>query len=169
MKNGMRQAIAGGCIAAVVAILDQSIKRLVETNLAYREMVEIIPFLAFYRTHNTGMAFSMLDDLGPVALIALAVGVAAFVIYLWSRTPPEETFARLGFALILGGAAGNLIDRINFGHVVDYILFHTPVWSFAIFNLADAAITIGAMLVVLQEVLRYRRGRTGRNSPGRDD
>ena len=67
--------------------------------------------------------------------------------------------ARVGFALVIGGAIGNLIDRVRLGHVIDYILFHTPVWSFAVFNLADAFITVGAMLVVLEEFLEARRAR----------
>jgi signal peptidase II len=60
---------------------------------------------------------------------------------------------------VLGGAVGNLIDRAVYGHVIDYVLFHTPVWSFAIFNLADAFISVGAGLVVLEEVLVWWRGR----------
>ena len=68
-------------------------------------------------------------------------------------------WARTGFALIIGGAAGNVIDRVVHGHVIDYILFHTPVWSFAIFNLADAFITVGAIMVVLEEFLGWRRDR----------
>ena len=67
--------------------------------------------------------------------------------------------AHFGFALIIGGAMGNLIDRFLYGHVIDYFLFHTPGWSFAIFNLADAAITVGAGLVILDELLQWRAGR----------
>ena len=66
---------------------------------------------------------------------------------------------RIGFTLVIGGAIGNLIDRAVYGHVIDYILFHTPVWSFAIFNLADAFITVGAGLVLLEEFRAWRRQR----------
>ncbi len=66
----------------------------------------------------------------------------------------------IGFALIVGGAVGNLIDRAVYGHVIDYILFHTPVWSFAVFNLADAFITVGAVAVLLEEFLGWRRQST---------
>jgi signal peptidase II len=65
--------------------------------------------------------------------------------------------ARAGFALIVGGALGNLIDRSVYGHVIDYILFHTPSWSFAVFNLADAFISVGAVLVILDEFVGWRR------------
>jgi signal peptidase II len=77
--------------------------------------------------------------------------------------------ARLGFALIVGGAIGNLIDRVTLGYVIDYFLFHTSTWSFAVFNLADAFITVGAGLVVLQEVLDWRRERdTAKATPDRE-
>lgn len=144
-------------LVAMVVVLDQVIKYLVESGLPFRQMIEVIPFLALYRTHNTGMAFSMLNQYGPGALIALALLVSCLVAWLWSKSPESDRIANIGFALIMGGAIGNLVDRVMLGYVVDYILFHTPVWSFAIFNLADAAITIGAGLVILQELLRYRR------------
>ena len=77
--------------------------------------------------------------------------------YLATRTPSGHVIARTGFALIIGGALGNLIDRAVYGHVIDYILFHTPVWSFAVFNLADAFISVGAALVVFDELIGWRR------------
>jgi signal peptidase II len=69
--------------------------------------------------------------------------------------------ARIGFCLIIGGAIGNLIDRAVYGHVIDYIFFHTPVWSFAVFNLADAFISVGAFVVVLDEFLNWRSEKPG--------
>ena len=83
------------------------------------------------------------------------------MLYLASRTTREQVLARIGFALIVGGALGNLIDRAVHGHVIDYILFHTPVWSFAVFNLADAFITVGAVLVVADELFGWWRQRAG--------
>lgn len=145
-------------LLVVAAIgLDQWIKHLVETGLDMHEMVEILPFLALYRTYNTGIAFSMLDSFGDVGLIAVSICVVAFVLYLASRTAPGQVIARVGFALIVGGALGNLIDRALYGHVIDYVLFHTPVWSFAVFNLADAFITVGAVAVILDEFIGWRR------------
>jgi signal peptidase II len=79
------------------------------------------------------------------------------VLYLATRTPAAHVLARIGFALIIGGAVGNLIDRAVYGHVIDYILFHTPVWSFAVFNLADAFISVGAALIVFDELIGWRR------------
>jgi signal peptidase II len=155
--------IGTGLLAAVFAVavaLDQWLKYLVETRLELQEKVDVLPFLALYRTYNTGIAFSMLSWFGDKGLIVVTLAVAAFILYLAWRSDPAQVFARLGFTLILGGAVGNLIDRAVYGHVVDYVLFHTPVWSFAVFNLADVFITIGAGLVILEEFLIWRRGRS---------
>ena len=133
--------------------LDQLIKWLVETRLPFHELVPVMPMFALYRTWNEGIAFSLLKGLPDSGLLALTVLVIIFVLYLWWRTPSDRGIAHLGFALIIGGALGNLIDRAVYGHVVDYILFHTETWSFAVFNLADSFISIGAALIVLDEVI----------------
>ena len=145
-----------GGIAVLAVALDQWIKWLVETRLPIHEMVDLLPFLALYRTYNTGVAFSMFDWVGDGALVGVSLAVIAFVLWLAWRSEPGQWLARLGFALIVGGAVGNIIDRMVYGHVIDYILFHTPVWSFAVFNLADAFISVGAAAVVLQEFLVWR-------------
>jgi signal peptidase II len=141
-------------IAAIA--LDQWIKYLVETGLAFQEKVDLVPFLALFRTYNTGIAFSMFSSFGDTGLIVISLVVVAFVLFLATRIAPTQVLARTGFALIVGGALGNLIDRATYGHVIDYILFHTPVWSFAVFNLADAFISIGAALVVFDELIGWR-------------
>ena len=153
-----RLASYAGLVAVAVA-LDQWIKYLVETRLALHEQVDILPFLALYRTYNTGVAFSMLSSFGDTGLIVISLAVIAFVLYLASRSTGDQFLARIGFALIVGGAVGNLIDRAVYGHVIDYILFHTPVWSFAIFNLADVFITVGAIMVLTEEFFGSRRQR----------
>lgn len=153
----MKRLAAYAGLAAVAVALDQWIKYLVETRLVMHEMVEVVPFLALYRTYNTGIAFSMLSSFGDTGLIVVSLAVVAFVLYLASRSTDDQWIARLGFALIIGGAIGNLIDRAVYGHVIDYILFHTPVWSFAVFNLADVFITVGAVTVLLDEFLGWRR------------
>jgi signal peptidase II len=144
----------------VAVILDQIIKWLVETRLVYEELVPVLPFLGLYRTWNEGIAFSYFSGLPDVWLVFLTVIIIGFVLYLWSQAPTSHLYSRIGFALIIGGAIGNLIDRALLGYVVDYVLFHTPVWSFAVFNLADAFISIGAALILFQEVIDWRRGRT---------
>lgn len=160
----MKQLSFYAGLVAIAVALDQWIKHLVETRLALHEMVDLLPFLALYRTYNTGVAFSMFSSFGDTGLIVVSLAVIAFVLYLASRSTNDQHLARLGFALIVGGAIGNLIDRAFYGHVIDYILFHTPVWSFAIFNLADAFITVGAGLVLLEEFLGWRRQRADARS-----
>lgn len=138
-------------LTALTVAIDQWIKQLVEARLPMQEMVELLPFLALYRTYNTGVAFSMFSWIDDTGLILVSVAVIAFVLYLAAKTSAGHILARAGFALIVGGAIGNIIDRAVFGHVIDYILFHTPVWSFAVFNLADTFITIGAIFVIADE------------------
>lgn len=145
-------------LLVVVAIaLDQWIKHLVETGLPFQEAFDLLPFLALFRTYNTGIAFSMLSTFGDTGLIVVSFAVVAFVLFLATRTPAGHILARAGFALIVGGALGNLIDRAVYGHVIDYILFHTAGWSFAVFNLADAFISVGAALVIFDEFIGWRR------------
>tara|TARA_R110002020_G_scaffold87061_8_gene214941 strand:- start:9542 stop:10003 length:462 start_codon:yes stop_codon:yes gene_type:complete len=149
-------------VAGTVA-LDQMIKWLVETRLPFQEFLPVAPMLALYRTWNEGIAFSLLRDMPDRWLLVLTGLVIVFVSHLWWRNPPGRAIAHLGYGLIIGGAAGNLIDRAVYGHVVDYILFHTETWSFAVFNLADSFITIGAVLIVLDEAIMAIRERKSRD------
>jgi signal peptidase II len=147
-------------LIVVAAIgVDQWVKQLVENGMGLHEQIDLLPFLALYHARNTGIAFSLLADFGDIGLILVALVVIAVVLALAARTTDRQVLARAGFALVVGGAIGNLIDRATLGYVIDYILFHTPVWSFAIFNLADAFITVGAGLVLLQEFVDWRRDR----------
>lgn len=143
-------------LIVIALILDQVIKIMVETYLPLQEMVPVVPFLALYRTYNLGVAFSMLADMEGWFIVTMRLVIVGFVIWLWRKTDADRTFAHLGFALIIAGAAGNIFDRFLYGHVIDYILFHTQTWSFAVFNLADSFITIGAGCVILDEILHAR-------------
>ena len=163
----MRWPVLTGISAGLIA-LDQLVKWLVETRLPFQEMVDFIPFISLYRTWNQGIAFSMLWGLNDLALIVITLGITGFVAWLASRTPVEKTAARLGFALIMSGAIGNLIDRSVYGHVVDYILFHTESWSFAVFNFADACISLGAASIILQEFIDWRQDRIVKAGPKPD-
>ena len=153
-------------VTAVAVALDQWVKYLIETQVDMHLQVDILPVLALYRTHNTGIAFSMFSGLGSLGLIVITLAVVALVGWIAVRTDARQQLARFGFALIIGGAIGNLIDRVWHGYVIDYVLFHLPAWnwSFAIFNLADAFITVGAGLVILDEFLEWRRERAHRAS-----
>jgi signal peptidase II len=138
-------------------LLDQAIKFAVEAWLPFQEAVHVVPMLALYRTYNFGVAFSMLSGLEGWLIVTLRLFVVGFVIWLWRQTPKARGFAHAGYAFIIAGAFGNLIDRALHGYVIDYVLFYTQTWSFAVFNLADSFITIGAGLVILDELLLLRR------------
>lgn len=144
-------------VAAVV--LDQVVKIMVDNWLPLQEMVPVIPMLALYRTYNLGVAFSMLSGMDGWFIVGMRLVIVVFVLWLWRRTPNHRWLAHLGFALIIAGALGNLIDRFLYGHVIDYILFHTQTWSFAVFNLADSFITVGAGCVILDELLLPKKAK----------
>lgn len=155
----IRSVLPSALIIIAAIVIDQAIKLIVEMEMGYGQQIELLPFLSLYRTHNEGIAFSMLSGISDKGLVIMTFLVMLVVLYLWWSTPKNRVFARLGFALIIGGAAGNLIDRALLGYVVDYIYFHTPVWSFAVFNMADIFITCGAGLIILEELLGWKRDR----------
>jgi len=160
-------ALVYALVVAAAVAADQFVKYLVLTRMRFHEEIVLLPVLSLFRTSNNGIAFSMLPWLGDYGLILLMVAVIAFVLYLWRSSDPARWVTRIGFALVLGGAVGNLIDRIARGQVVDYVLFHVGGWSFAVFNLADSLITVGAVLVILDEVLLA--GRAPHDAPGMRD
>ena len=107
----LRSLLSYAAVTALAVVADQWIKHLVETRLPMQEKVDVLPFLALYRTYNTGVAFSMFASVGDLGLIAISAAVILFVLYLAARTAPGQCIARIGFALIVGGALGNIIDR----------------------------------------------------------
>ena len=141
-------------IVVAVVVLDQLTKLLVGRALALHESVDVIPgILSLTRVHNTGAAFGMLNAvdfpfktvvLSLVAAIALG-GVAWYA----ANVPLPDRLARLGIAGVLGGAIGNLIDRARSGYVLDFVDAYWNGWHFWAFNVADAAITIGVILMIL--------------------
>ncbi len=153
-----RLAIIGVFVAALVG-LDQWSKYLVETRLEYQVPVDVIPFFSFLRIHNDGVSFSMLSGFGVGGLIGISLFVLAVVVWIWSKVEPHRWIAHLGFSLIMAGAIGNLIDRVSLGVVIDFIQFHTSSWSFAIFNVADAYISVGVGAIIIDEFLAWRAGR----------
>lgn len=140
-------------------LLDQAIKYAVELYLPMHELIPVVPFWGLYRTHNLGVAFSMLSDTHGWFIVGLRLMIVAFVLWLWRKTGPDHHFAHLGFAMIIAGALGNLLDRFVYGYVVDYILFYTRTWSFAVFNLADTFITLGAACILIDEILSHRKAK----------
>ncbi|MEE9314307.1 MAG: signal peptidase II [Rhizobiaceae bacterium] len=144
----------------VLVIIDQLTKWFASEHLPFHEAVNIVPFFSLYLTHNKGIAFSMLEWLGPGGLILLSAVIIVFMIYLWKQVPRHQQLSLLGFAFVIAGAIGNLIDRISQGHVVDFFLLHTQSWAFAVFNVADSFITIGAICIIVEELFAMRRKST---------
>jgi len=140
----------------VAILLDQAVKVAVEAWLPFEQAVPVVPMLALFRTYNYGVAFSMLSGMEGWFIVGMRLVVVAFVIWLWRRTPQDRVFAHLGYAMIIAGAFGNLVDRLLFGYVIDYVLFYTATWSFAVFNLADSFITLGAGCIILDELLQMK-------------
>jgi len=149
----LSRPVTAAIVILIAVVLDQAVKLLVEASLPLEQAVPILPFLALYRTYNLGVAFSLLSGMEREVIVGMRILIVAFVLWLWRRTAKDRPFAHIGFALIIAGAIGNLIDGFLYGHVIDYVLFHTASWSFAVFNLADSFISIGAALVIIDELV----------------
>ncbi len=149
--------ISGTILIMFLTGLDQLTKYLVEEHLPFQQSEVFVPFISFYRTYNQGIAFSMLSFIDNGVLTVLIVAVIIFVLWMWSQAKKDRIFSQIAFAFILAGAIGNLIDRVTLGHVVDFIQFHTQNWSFAVFNLADSFVTIGAVLLILDEIIQIKK------------
>lgn len=148
-------------LAAIIVLVDQITKNLVERTFDYGDVKAITGFFNLVLTYNRGAAFSFLASAsGWQAHFLTVVGIAAslFILYLLGRHGNQRLFS-LALALILGGAIGNVIDRIAYGHVIDFLDFHAGGWHWPAFNIADSAIVGGAMLLVLDELLRVRRAK----------
>ncbi|HVP34616.1 MAG TPA: signal peptidase II [Steroidobacteraceae bacterium] len=148
-------------LTAAVVVLDQVSKAWVLQHFALFERVQVTPVLDIVLTYNTGAAFSMLADAPGWqrwVFVALALGVSA-VLLVWLRRLAAATHALIacGLALIVGGALGNMIDRLRLGHVIDFIHAHWGTHYFPAFNVADSAITVGAALLLL-DAWREARG-----------
>ena len=148
--------------AAILIALDQATKARVSGALDYAQRIAVLPVFDLTLLHNTGAAFSFLADGGGSQrwlFTGIAVAVAVLILR-WLYTHAAEPLFCAALACILGGALGNAIDRLQHGHVVDFLLFYWHDWYFPAFNLADVAITCGAVLLILDEILRARRART---------
>jgi signal peptidase II len=148
-------------LALILLIADQFTKVLILGYYQLGESTYVAPFFNIVRAHNTGAAFSFLAAAsGWQRWLFTGIGVAAtlFILYLLRTHPGQKLFC-FALACILGGAVGNVIDRVLYGHVVDFLQFHWGGWYFPAFNVADSAITVGASCLILDELLRVRRNR----------
>jgi signal peptidase II len=161
----MSRALPWFAVAAAIVVADQITKWLVLARFAPGERVELTGFMNLVLVFNKGAAFSFLADAPgwqtPV-LVAFALGAAVLVSVLLVRDPSRRLYCA-GLALILGGAVGNVIDRLRFGHVVDFLDLHAGGWHWPAFNVADSAITVGAVLLIL-DGFRSHENRAGATS-----
>ncbi len=141
-------------VAIVVLVLDQWTKSLATQMLPLYQPVEVIPHFNLTLSHNTGAAFSLLADQGGwqrwFFTVVAAVVSAGLVMYLRYKVRASEKWAALAFVLILGGALGNLWDRIRLGYVVDFIDLYYGQYHWPAFNVADSAISVGAVMLIIE-------------------
>jgi signal peptidase II len=138
-------------LALLVLLLDQLTKVWAEAALGYGQPVALLPFLNLTLVYNLGAAFSFLADAGgwqrPFFIVLSSAVSLALVVWIW-RLPPGARLLGGALALVLGGAVGNLVDRLAYGHVIDFIDLHAGGWHWPAFNVADSAITCGVLLLL---------------------
>lgn len=148
-------------IAAIIILLDQFTKVLIVGWMQHGDSREVWSFFNIVRAHNTGAAFSFLADAGGwQRWLFTGIGVVATVFIVWQlRAHPGQKLFCFALSSILGGAVGNVVDRLMHGYVVDFLDFHWAGYHFPAFNIADAGITVGAACLILDELLRVRNAR----------
>lgn len=166
MARGFKSSSSGGMLqwlglAFIILIADQFTKVLIVGYYHLGDSTYVTSFFNIVRVHNSGAAFSFLADAsGWQRWFFTGIGVLAAAVILWMlKSHGGQKLFAFALACILGGAIGNVIDRIMYGYVVDFLDFHWRGWHFPAFNIADSAITIGAACLILDELLRVRRSR----------
>lgn len=148
-------------IALLIIVLDQVTKIAFDALLVYGQRVPVLPIFDFTLVYNRGASFSFLADAGGWQrwfFTGLGWIAAGLILWLLRRYRDQRLFCA-ALSLILGGAVGNVIDRMAYGHVIDFLLFYWDTWYFPAFNLADVAITCGAILLIYDELRRARQAR----------
>ena len=148
-------------IALIIILIDQFTKTLIIGRFQLGDSHTVTSFFNIVRWHNTGAAFSFLHDAaGWQRWLFVGLGAVAAIFIVWMlRSHGGQRLFSWALSLILGGAIGNVIDRLLHGYVVDFISVHYGGWTFPAFNVADSAITVGAACLILDELLRVRRAR----------
>jgi signal peptidase II len=161
MAQSRTSLLAWLALAALIIIADQATKTLILGNFQLGDSRTVTSFFNVVRVHNSGAAFSFLAGAsGWQRWFFIGLGSAAAVFIVWMlRSHAGQRLFSFALALILGGALGNVIDRLLHGYVVDFIQVHHSGWYFPSFNVADSAISVGAACLVLDELLRVRRSR----------
>ena len=139
-------------ISLFVIIADQATKWIANTQLVYHQKVEVLPYFEWFLSYNKGAAFSFLADAGGWQrwFFMVLASIISVVLFIWiKRLKSDEKLAALALALILGGAIGNVIDRVVLGYVIDFIQVWLGSYPWPAFNIADSAISVGAVILIL--------------------
>lgn len=147
-------------LSALIIVLDQISKLYISSHFVYGESLPVLSVFSLVLWHNTGAAFNFLSDFGGLQrwLFSFIALVASVWIVWLLRKHAQQTLFAFALSMILGGALGNLIDRIAYGHVIDFLLFHWDTYIFPAFNLADSAITCGAALLIWDSFTEKKNG-----------
>ena len=167
MTQLARNALPWLWLSLMVIAADQITKHIALAQLTPYEPVPVLPFLNWTLVFNTGAAFSFLSDAGGWqrwAFTGLALVVSAILIHWLRQTPRDQRWVAVPYALIVAGALGNVIDRVRYGHVVDFIDVHWRGWHWPAFNIADSAITLGAVGLIAGLLFARSKRRNGRAS-----
>ena len=162
-SDRMRRIAPWLLLAALLVLADQAVKFMVLAHFAPGESLRVTPFFDLVLVYNKGAAFSFLagaDGWQTPLLIAIAsIAICIVGWMLWRN--PSRRLLDAGLTLILGGAIGNLVDRVAYGKVVDFLVFHAYGWSYPAFNVADSAITVGAAILIIESFLPRVAGKAG--------
>lgn len=140
-------------LSVVAIVLDQASKIAVKSAMQLYQSIDLVPFFNLTYVHNTGAAFSFLSEAGGWQrwfFACLAIVVSAVIAVWIARLEKHETLLAVALSLILGGAIGNLIDRVAYGYVIDFLDVYYQNWHWPAFNIADSAITLGVFLMLLE-------------------
>lgn len=151
-------------LSAAIIVLDQIIKAVAADVLSLHQPVRVMAGVNLTLMHNTGAAFSLLNEAGGWQrwlFTVLAVGVSTVIVVWLARLPPQRRWLACALALILGGALGNLWDRLVLGYVIDFVDLYYKTYHWPAFNLADSAITVGALMFILDGFRRTADGGRG--------
>lgn len=160
-KPWWRRLLPWLALALAIVAIDQATKFAIERAFDFGDRHVVTTFFNLVLTYNKGAAFSFLAGASgwqSTLFTVVGIGASLFIVYLLARHGTQTLFA-LALALILGGALGNVIDRLLHGHVIDFLDFHWRGWHWPAFNVADAAIVSGAALLIVDELRRVRRSK----------
>lgn len=147
-------------VSVLTLILDQASKLLVDATMRLYESIPLSPFFNLTYAHNTGAAFSLLSEAGGWQrwlFASLAVIISTFIGLWLARLKSNEVLLAVALSLILGGAIGNLIDRVAYGYVIDFLDVYYQSWHWPAFNIADSAICIGVGLMVIEGLIADKK------------